>query len=299
MNKISLQILLGWFVKDFFKIILIGGVVGVCSVIYALSLPNQYSAKTVVASNLSDAKSMGGALSSLGGLASMAGISIGGGSAMSPEVLYETVTSRSFLASFIRKQKLEPIIMAAVDFNPTSDEFVYDEKIYNKKDETWVRDYIYPQTLEPNDFELVEKFNKSFSATYARKTKLITLKYQSFSPKFSKQVVEELVKFFNTYIRNRDLEESNSSIKYLETELADSKYKEVKLALQQVMEEQFKKLALAKTREEYAFQVIEAPLLAAKKSEPKRAIICVIGTFGGTLLTVLIWWSVRAYRISQ
>jgi LPS O-antigen subunit length determinant protein (WzzB/FepE family) len=75
-----------------------------------------------------------------------------------------------------------------------------------------------------------------------------------------------------------------------------AKYAEVKLALQQILEEQYKKLALAQTREEYALRYIESPMLAVKKSGPKRAIICIAITIIGTTLSLFFWWSLRILR---
>ena len=47
-------------------------------------------------------------------------------------------------------------------------------------------------------------------------------------------------------------------------------------------------MAIAKTRDEYAVRVIEQALMPAKKSEPKRAIICLVVTLFGTFVFVLV-----------
>jgi len=297
MLVVSPRLFLEWFIKDFFKIVIVSILFAVISVFIALSIPNQYSSHVVVSSNMSDSKSMGG-LSKLGGLASLAGISLGGGGSLSPEVLYEMLNSGSFLSSFIRKYDLEKEIMAAESYSPESSRFIYKEKIYDVKNDVWVRDFKFPQTLEPNDSELVEKFKQSFNASYARKTKLIKISFKSFSPQYSVKTLNDLIYHFNEYMRNNDTQESELSIKYLKQELTSSNYQEVNLALQQLVEEQYKKLAIAKTRNEYALRVIEAPLLAANKSEPKRAIICVVITLFGTIFTVFFWWVIRIIRLS-
>jgi uncharacterized protein involved in exopolysaccharide biosynthesis len=297
MLTVTPRLLLDWFINDFWKIFFISLFFAVISILYAISIPNQYSSSATVSSNMSDSKSMGGALSKFGGLASLAGISLGGGQ-LSPEVLKEMLTSKSFLASFITKYHLEIDIMAANAFSPEQDVFLYDKKIYDIDDQKWVRQFKYPQSLIPSDIELVEKFKESFSVSYARKTKLITLGFKSYSPKSSKYILINLIAYFNEYMRLNDTTNSESSIKYLKIQLEAAKYNEVKLALQQIMEEQFKKLAIAKTRKEYALRVIEAPMLAAQKSEPRRAVLCLILTFLGTFFSTLILWSVRLYRQS-
>ena len=61
------------------KIIAITVVFVVASVIYALSVPNQYEATVLLAPAKSGGGGLSGALGQMGGLASLAGISLGGG----------------------------------------------------------------------------------------------------------------------------------------------------------------------------------------------------------------------------
>ena len=61
------------------KIVAITAVFAVASVIYALSVPNQYKATALLAPAQQDSGGISGALGQLGGLASLAGVSIGGG----------------------------------------------------------------------------------------------------------------------------------------------------------------------------------------------------------------------------
>ncbi len=295
MHTITPRLILTWFLKDIWKILIISVFFATVSIFFALSLPNVYSSKAKVSSNLSDSKGMSGALSGLGGLASLAGVSIGGGG-LSPEVLKEMLSSSSFLASFIKKYHIEKEIIAVKSFDPTTNQFGYDEKIYSTVNGEWVRDFKFPQTLEPSGAELVEKFKQSFSVQYDRKTKLITMSFSSMSPAFSQQTLENLVFHFNDYMKNKDVSDSLLSVKYLNEQLAVAKFKEVELAIQQIMEEQYKKLALAQTREEYALRYIESPMLAVKKSGPKRAIICLAITMLGSFFSVFLWWSIRILR---
>jgi uncharacterized protein involved in exopolysaccharide biosynthesis len=295
MHTITPRLIVSWFFKDVWKILLISVFFATVSVFYALSLPNIYSSKTKVSSNLSDSKGMNGALSGLGGLASLAGVSLGGGG-LSPEVLKEMLASSSFLASFIKKYHIEKEIMAVKSFQPLKSQFEYDEKIYDNSNGKWVRQFKYPQTLQPSGKEIVDKFKESFGVQYDRKTKLITMSFSSMSPQFSQQILENIVLHFNYYMKSKDISDSQLSVKYLNDQLAVAKYAEVKLALQQILEEQYKKLALAQTREEYALRYIESPMLAVKKSGPKRAIICIAITTIGTTLSLFFWWSLRILR---
>lgn len=295
MNSVTPRLLITWLLKDFIKILLIAVLFAGLAVFYSLSIPNVYTSNTKVASNLSESGGMGGALSSLGNIASLAGVSIGGGG-LSPEVLKESLTSGSFLASFIKAQKIESYIMAATKYDPTSDTYSYNDKIFDDKTNTWVRKFGFPKELIPGDSELVEKFKENLSVNFDRRTKLVTLSYTSLSPQLSQNILIELIEAFNVYMRDKDISDSLLSIKYLNQQLEVAKYTEVKTAIQQIMEEQYKKLALAKTREDYAFRYIEKPMMADKKSGPKRAIICLSITFLGTFFCVILWWTIRIFR---
>jgi hypothetical protein len=295
MISVTPRLLIEWFLKDFHKIILFFIFFSIVAVFYSLSIPNKYLSTTIVASNMSDSKSVGGALSKLGGLASLAGISLGGGD-MSPEVLKEMLKSKSFLSSFIKKYQLEVDIMVANGFNPEKNQLLYKDKVFDFVQNKWIREVDFPKEKIPSEIELVKKFNEYYSVSYDRKTKLITMSFKFFSPEYSKGLLVNLVSFFNEYMRENDISDSESSIEYLKKQLDETKYHEIKLALQQIIEEQYKKLALAKTRKEYAVRVIEQPMRAFEKSEPNRVILCLAISFLGTFLSILFMWSIRIIR---
>lgn len=295
MSPITASTIIKWLRMDLWKIIFITIVFASLSVLYVLSLQNVYSSNAKVSSNLSTGKSMGGALANLGGLASLAGVSLGGGG-LSIEVLKEILTSASFLSSFIKANHLEKEVIAAISYDPKLNTFQYDEKIYNQSKGIWVRKYTFPQTLEPSNKELANKFKENFNVNFDRKTKLITLNFTSYSPEFSKKIINDIVEFFNDYLREKDIKDSMLSVSYLKEQLQKTSYSEVKIALQQIMEEQYKKLALANTREEYALRFIESPLVASKKSAPSRAAICIVITMLGAVFGVVALLTMRIFR---
>ena len=57
----------------------------------------------------------------------------------------------------------------------------------------------------------------------------------------------------------------------------------------ELIEEQTKTVMLANVTDEYVFQVIEPPVAPELKSEPQRALICVLGVLlGGMLALVMV-----------
>lgn len=292
--QLTPDLMFSWLFKDIWKILASAVLFGALSIWVALSIPNQYTSSTIVASNFGEQGGKG-ALGKLGGLASIAGISVGK-SNYSPEVLKEIISSNSFIAYFIRQQKIEAVIFASEGYDPNSKQFVYKQKLYDFKEKKWVRKYKYPQTLEPADVELVTAFKKNFSVSYDRKTELVKINFKSYSPEFAKTTLESLIVTFNEFMRQQEIENNTRSLDFLKSELEKSSYTEVRLSLQQIMEEQYKNLALAKTRKEFAFKTIEKPLFPVLKSEPKRAIICLAVTFGGVLFVSIVLITLRIFR---
>lgn len=295
MKYINIDILIGWFIEDFWKICIAFVVSAVISVVVALSIPNEYSSRAVVISNMGEGKAISGALANLGGLASMAGISLGG-EEMNSEVLKEIMISNTFLGMFIQENNLAPVIMAADGFDVTSGEFNFDDSIYDPATQSWTREVVYPATPAPNATEVSEKFREKLSASYDRKNQLVTISILSYSPQFAHETLTKLVNRFNQYMQVKETEKHKKTIAYLNNQLKDAQVVEVRSAIQRVLEEQLKQLALAETRSDYAFRLLEEPTMSYKKSAPKRAVICVAITLFGTLLFIILSWSIRAFR---
>ena len=295
MTPITLENLIEWTKKDFLKLLIISIVFAIISVVYALSIPNVYSSKSVVMSNLSESSGIGASLGQFSGIASLAGINLPSGGT-SPEVLKEMLLSNSFLASFIRQNELELLLMAAIDYTPSTGDYVYNEKLYDFKQKKWTREVGYPLKVSPSDSELVHKFRKLFSASYDRKTKLITLSFKFYYAEFTKILLEDLITFFNDYMRKIDLIDSEENLNDLQKELEKVQLTEIKVSLQQIIEEQLKKSTFAKTRDQYAIRIVEAPQVAMSKSEPRRSLICVVITTFGVIFSALLLWTRRAIK---
>ena len=173
---------------------------------------------------------------------------------------------------------------------------MYNEKLYDFKQKKWTREVGYPLKVSPSDSELVHKFRKLFSASYDRKTKLITLSFKFYSAEFTKILLEDLITFFNDYMRKIDLIDSEENLNDLQKELEKVQLTEIKVSLQQIIEEQLKKSTFAKTRDQYAIRIVEAPQVAMSKSEPRRSLICVVITTFGVIFSALLLWTRRAIK---
>ena len=111
------------------KIIAITAVFAVASVIYALSVPNQYKATALLAPAQQDRWRTVGRLGQLGGLASLAGVSIGGGESSESQIAQEIMKSWSFVEGFIADNDLAVEVYAAEGWSKGSNELQINQEL--------------------------------------------------------------------------------------------------------------------------------------------------------------------------
>ena len=112
-DEIDLRELFGVLWAGKVKIIAITAMFAVASVIYALSVPNQYKATALLAPAQSDGGGLSGALGQLGGLASLAGVSLGGGESGEAQIAQEIMKSWSYIEGFIADNNIAVEVYAA------------------------------------------------------------------------------------------------------------------------------------------------------------------------------------------
>ena len=99
----------------------------VASIIYALSVPNQYKAMALLAPAKSDGGGLSGALGQMGGLASLAGISLGGGESGEAQIAQEIMKSWSYIEEYRGIEERCTKLMRLAMNNDTTLEYSQDE----------------------------------------------------------------------------------------------------------------------------------------------------------------------------
>ena len=254
----------------------------------SLSIEDEYRANALLAPNQSDSDLAGGLLAQFGGLASMAGISIGGGATDPTTVAVETLQSRAFLGSFIRKHNLKVAIFAATGWSSAQKNWLYDPEIYDEKSSTWVRKAKPPKKAEPSDVEAAEEFKKNFSVKHDKKTGLISVSLTSLSPEKAKEWLDWIVSDVNDYLREKDSAEARKSIQYLQQQLEQTSVAEMQKVFYQLIEQQTKTAMLAEVRQQYAFSIVDAPTVPEEKVWPKRALMVLFTGFFFGMVTCFV-----------
>ena len=271
-------------------IIAISALFAISSVIYAINQPNIYRATTLLA----PASEQGGAggLSKMagqfGGLASLAGINLGGGGTDKTGLALEILKSRLFLENFIAKHQLLVPLMAANNWDANSNTLAIDNEIYNSETNTWLREVKAPKKPEPSPWEAFKAFQQVLSVSTDKESGMITLAIEHYSPEVATQWLVWLVDDINSTMREQDKLEAQNSIDYLSKKLQETQLADMQTVFYQLIEEQTKTIMLAEVSQEYVLKTIDPANAPEEKAKPKRALIVVLGTMLGGILSVLI-----------
>ena len=264
-------------------------VFAVIAVIVALMIPNQYKATAVVAPAQSGGSSMLGAMASqFGGLASLAGIELGGNESGEAQEAMEIMQSWGFIETFINKNNLAVEVFAAEGWNAQNNKLSIDSSLYDTEQQQWVRNPPSGKTIAPTSWELYKEFSERLSVTSDAKTGLVSVSVEYYSPLIAKQWVDLYIATINDYMRDRKLAQVNRNIEYLEVQIDKTAIADMREVFYQVIEEQIKNKMLAEASPEYAFTTVSRAMLPEEKSQPKRALICILATLLGGMLSVLI-----------
>lgn len=267
-------------------IVAITGLFAVAAVVYALSIANEYKASIVIAPAQQEGGGLSGALGQLGGLASLAGVSLGGGGGSEAAVAQEIMQSWGFVEQFIVNNELEVEVFAAEGWNKTSNVLTIDSDLYDKDSNKWLIDED-GQLRAPTSWELYEAFSKRLSVSEDKKSGLTSVSIEYFSPIVAKNWVDLYVAAINEHMRQRKLSQVNSNIEYLQAQIEKTSIAEMREVFYQIIEEQVKNKMLAEASPEYAFVTVSPSMVPEEKSKPKRALICILGTLLGGMLSVL------------
>jgi LPS O-antigen subunit length determinant protein (WzzB/FepE family) len=287
-DEIDLRELFGALWSGKIKIIVITAIFAVSSVFYALSVPNQYKAIALLAPAQSDSGGLSSALGQLGGLASLAGVNVPGGSNGTSSIAQEIMMSQSFIESFIYENQIEADIYAVTGWSEAADVLEYDPELYDVTNKEWLVTHGAASQNGPSGWQLYKAFRGMIEVSEDKKTRMVSLTLESYSPNFSKHALDNFIKYINDHMQKRKILSVERNIKYLQNQIEKTSISEMREVFYTIIEEQIKSKMLAEASPEYAFLMVSPAMVPEEKSQPDRAIICVIGTLIGGILSVLM-----------
>ena len=287
-DEIDLRELFGVLWAGRLKIIVITAVFALASVVYALSVPNQYKATALLSPAQSSGGGLSGALGQLGGLASLAGVSIGGGGSSEAQVAQEIMKSWNFIEGFIKSNDLAVEIYAAEGWSKSSNSLQINSDLYDESDSQWVVENNESGALgPPSSWNLFKRFLGMLSVSEDKTSGLVSVSIEYYSPQIAKHWLDLYVAAINGHMQERKMAEVTRNITYLEAQIKKTNIAEMKEVFYTIIEEQIKSKMLAEASPDYAFVPVSPSMVPEEKSQPKRALICILGTLLGGMLSVL------------
>jgi uncharacterized protein involved in exopolysaccharide biosynthesis len=288
-DEIDLRELFGALWAGSRKIIAITAVFAFVSVIYALSLSDQYKATVLLAPAQSDSSDLSGALGQLGGLASLAGVDIGGGDSSEAQMAQEIMKSWSFIEGFIAENNISVEVYAAEGWSRGSNELQIDDDIYDAETKTWlVENDNTGEVGPPSSWVLFQAFSERLVVSENKKSGLVSVSIEYYSPQIAKQWLDMYVAAINAHMQQRQMEKVTNNINYLQAQIENTSIAEMREVFYTIIAEQTKNKMLAEASPEYAFVAVSPSMVPEEKSQPERAFICIIGTLLGGILSVLL-----------
>jgi uncharacterized protein involved in exopolysaccharide biosynthesis len=288
-DEIDLRELFGVLWAGKIKIIAITAMFAVASVIYALSVPNQYKATALLAPAQSSGGGLSGALGQLGSIASLAGVSIGGGDSSEGQIAQEIMKSWSYIEGFITENNIAIEVFAAEGWSKGSNELQIDDDVYDAETKTWsVENDTTGEVGPPSSWSLFQSFSERLAVSEDKKSGLVSVSIEYYSPLIAKQWVDMYVESINRFMQQRQVDKVTRNIAYLQEQIGKTSIAEMREVFYTIIEEQTKSKMLAEASPDYAFVAVGPSMVPEQKSQPKRAMICIFGTLLGGMLSVLL-----------
>ena len=215
--------------------------------------------------------SSGGGLAALagqfGGLASLAGLNLGAEDNVAESIAI--LKSRALTERFIRERNLLPVIF-------------HDD--WDAEKGAWDVDADDVPTLARG----VERFDKSIrTVNQDVETGLVNLSVDWIDPVLARDWAQGLIAEVNADMRGRAIDQSKRNIEFLKGQLEATDAVELRTAVFSVMESEMKNAMMAAVRTDFAFEVIDPPVVPEKPAWPNRILLAVVGFFLGGMIGVL------------
>jgi len=271
---------------------------GLCTYVYTLNVPDEYTTKVLLSSSHQENSASLSSASGLGSLASIAGLSIGGSAGSESDIALEVMQSWDFVDQFISTYNYQVPIVAATSWDRTTGQLDIDQSIYDTKQKKWVRETNRPDGAEPSSWELFSVFKDRLTVNKMKGTGFILIEFEFFSPVLGKELMDNYVSFINQVMRERKLDQVSRNIRYLEAEIEKTNVAKMKEIFYQLIEEQTKSLMLAQATPEYVFVTVNPAMVEEAKSAPKRFLMVLVGLIWGGLVGIIwaLFTRVKKYK---
>jgi uncharacterized protein involved in exopolysaccharide biosynthesis len=260
----------------------------IVSAFISLQLKNEYTSEAFLVSPRSSLSSGGGQSASSGSSSIASIIPFFNSSNADPNIEYaiHTVMSYSFLSKFIVENDLLPVLLGFRSYNSSTNKINYK----NNADDLKVSNFFKEREVDLEIKEIqdaVKILRKKFTIYTDVESSLVTARFTYYSPNLAKNILHDLLMDLNKTIASKDILSAERNVEFLADKINSYPQSVITKTLGAVLESNITKMALAQSDSEYAFTMIDAPIIPLKKSWPSRTFI-VLSSFLSMLLLIII-----------
>lgn len=177
---------------------------------------------------------------------------------------YAMTQSDEMARKFIIKYNLKPILF---------------EKIWDNENSSWLEE-------QPTLLEAVDEFKENIlSISQDNLTSFVTISIRHYDAIIAEEWVSQYIKFVNSDLASRQKELSTNKIEYLKQQIINSDINSLKTQFSQMLTKELSTLMLVNTNQEYAYQIIDSPIVPEKPVSPNKPIFALIGALIGLLMS--------------
>lgn len=265
------------------RILIITAIASFISLIYAISLPNVYYSEALLApANDEGGSRMSSISSQFGGIASLAGISLPDEGNDMKSLALEVLKSRKFVREFVARHKITPQLMAVKRWDKGTRKLELDTSIYDPKSKTWVAG-----DGPPSQETIYRAYMDALIIEEDTASDFVRVGVKHASPDIAAEWTGLIIRDLNDAIRKQHIDEAESSIAYLRKQVEATPLTDLRKLFFNLIQSRTETMMLANVREEYVFKTIDPAIVPELKSEPKRMLILVLGSFLGGFLALI------------
>lgn len=269
------------------KLSILSFIMTISLVLVSFSIPNIYKSNAVLVPMAESSNNLSKIANSFSGIASFAGISLPqAGEVDEVAASIEMMKSLNFFEDFIKEHDLFFTLEAYKGWDRKKNILIIDKKKYDTGSKSWVSNQKYAKNGKPSIQTAHRNFLKNFSSSIDKKSGLITLSFQHYSPYVAKDILEKLIQQINFIKKEQDIKFAERSVAFLETEASKSNIKEVREVIYLLAQKQIETIVLANAAPEYLLKQLSKPVAPELKHSPNRILMLILGFIFSIILSI-------------
>jgi uncharacterized protein involved in exopolysaccharide biosynthesis len=243
----------------------------------AFTLSPVYRAEVLLAPMQPDVGGLAQMLGPLGGIADFAGLGdLGDSDGVSALAVLK---SRDLGMEFIRNYELASELIERKGWR---------KRVFGAASDT---------SEEQRQWDAYENFDGIVRAVIEdRRTGLVTLAFKWSKAEALPVWLNNYVALCNDRLKRLAIDDAAQQLQYLREQLEQTNSVEVRQALNRLIEARLKEMAVAQTRNDYAFRTVDPPVIPQERASPRRGSLLVVGVLVGLFVCIGIAL-IRAARI--